>query len=615
MSVESWRCSSGRAVGSMLLVSLLLGVLTTVGVSWWLAAFAYPYAFVGGYVVAGRNAYVSEEAGAKEISAWAATAAPDAEREALPAPPWSVLRYAEPPERALREQATGWPMLAMYSRREYTSHEVAYSVDSIWFDETERIGSIGVAARKPHTAADYQTLPLIPMWRGFAVNTALACVSWLVVLRMLVLPRAVWRWWRRRAGRCAGCGFDLRFTSSAQCTECGLDRRAPLLRRTKLDAAISWVVLPVIIVGLAVSAWVGHALMPTLKPLHRAAFDNDVAEIERLLEAGFDVDEALTGAGTALEGMTPLSVAVSAMSRDAAAVLLAHGADTQAVDPFGRPVMIAATMQRGAPLLPVLLDHGEDPNRHYWKSSVLRLSTSTSSPAVVEKLIDSGAQFAGEDDRESLGKSIGWNVEHGPAMIDLLISHGMLDLADPEVFTNLMIGLAEGQHVEAAQRAIERRAEVVAGDPLDDVQTEILRSVDSDRIESFIELGLDPTATDAGGLTALHDRDGYTSSETVRVLVEHGADVNAGDVEGVTPLMSAAALDQGELVEFLIKHGADIDARDVEGWTAYIWAADGRHYKVMSLLERLGADTSITDHEGHDASWYFNRLWEFEEEE
>jgi hypothetical protein len=32
MSVESWRCSSGRAVGSMLLVSLLLGVLTTVGV-------------------------------------------------------------------------------------------------------------------------------------------------------------------------------------------------------------------------------------------------------------------------------------------------------------------------------------------------------------------------------------------------------------------------------------------------------------------------------------------------------------------------------------------------------------------------------------------------------
>ncbi len=65
-----------------------------------------------------------------------------------------------------------------------------------------------------HTALPTNFLPL-----GFIANTLLYAAAWWIVL---VTPRGVNRWRRKRRGRCVACGYDLRgLAREAACPECG----------------------------------------------------------------------------------------------------------------------------------------------------------------------------------------------------------------------------------------------------------------------------------------------------------------------------------------------------------------------------------------------------------
>ncbi len=60
------------------------------------------------------------------------------------------------------------------------------------------------------------TLPLRPLWPGFAVNAAFyAGVCWI----LLAVPGVLVRWRRRRRGRCPACGYEL--AGLDRCSECG----------------------------------------------------------------------------------------------------------------------------------------------------------------------------------------------------------------------------------------------------------------------------------------------------------------------------------------------------------------------------------------------------------
>jgi hypothetical protein len=115
---------------------------------------------------------------------------------------WSEIHSAEShrsdPYTVWYENASGWPTLATYSREEST-HQC----------ETRTAYAIRVQ--------DF-TLPLRPIWPGFAINTIFyAAVLWIV----FAVPAKLRKWRRIKRGQCASCGYSLRDIMTEKCPECG----------------------------------------------------------------------------------------------------------------------------------------------------------------------------------------------------------------------------------------------------------------------------------------------------------------------------------------------------------------------------------------------------------
>ena len=101
------------------------------------------------------------------------------------------------------EIAHGWPLLSLNCTH-YRSNpdSIIHTIDGIL---------LHVDSKYPLRRT---TLPLRPIWTGFALNTILYAV-------LLRLPFALRRLIRRRRGLCVKCAYDLRGTDHKACPECG----------------------------------------------------------------------------------------------------------------------------------------------------------------------------------------------------------------------------------------------------------------------------------------------------------------------------------------------------------------------------------------------------------
>ncbi len=69
------------------------------------------------------------------------------------------------------------------------------------------------------SAYDDELQLLTPIWSGFAINTVFyAAILWMLWLSPFVVRRFI----RRRRGRCIKCGYDLRGAEHEACPECGI---------------------------------------------------------------------------------------------------------------------------------------------------------------------------------------------------------------------------------------------------------------------------------------------------------------------------------------------------------------------------------------------------------
>jgi len=103
----------------------------------------------------------------------------------------------------------GWPMLAVRNElwTEFRAGVQARTLRGVWMEVPQSL------SRRPYPTG----LCCWPIWPGFAVNTAVFTAFWAGVLLGVPWRRRVRR---RRGGRCAACGYDLRYVGGT-CPECG----------------------------------------------------------------------------------------------------------------------------------------------------------------------------------------------------------------------------------------------------------------------------------------------------------------------------------------------------------------------------------------------------------
>lgn len=80
------------------------------------------------------------------------------------------------------------------------------------------VGGIELSPRATGGWYDPRALPLTPIWPGLAVDLAVATALMILVLDGF---RTIRTTFRRRRGRCASCGYDLRGLAHSRCPECG----------------------------------------------------------------------------------------------------------------------------------------------------------------------------------------------------------------------------------------------------------------------------------------------------------------------------------------------------------------------------------------------------------
>lgn len=114
--------------------------------------------------------------------------------------------------------ARGWPCLALWGGLKIPRRNL-----SLWDDGEpvtlleRRHGVIMLQEPDPKGGRRfYRWLPLVPVWRGFVINTLFyAAILWM----LFCMPGKVRRAIRRRRGRCPACAYPM--GDSPVCTECG----------------------------------------------------------------------------------------------------------------------------------------------------------------------------------------------------------------------------------------------------------------------------------------------------------------------------------------------------------------------------------------------------------
>uniref|UniRef100_A0A8D1XX34 Retinoic acid induced 14 n=1 Tax=Sus scrofa TaxID=9823 RepID=A0A8D1XX34_PIG len=111
-------------------------------------------------------------------------------------------------------------------------------------------------------------------------------------------------------------------------------------------------------------------------------------------------------------------------------------------------------------------------------------------------------------------------------------------------------------------------------------------------------------SVDSSGKTALHYAAAQGCLQAVQVLCEHKSPINLKDLDGNIPLLLAVQNGHSEVCRFLLDHGADVNSRDKNGRTALMLACEIGSSNIVEALITKGADLSLVDSLGHNALHY-----------
>ena len=287
-----------------------------------------------------------------------------------------------------------------------------------------------------------------------------------------------------------------------------------------------------------------------------AAPTTTLEEVRRHLAAGCPATV------TDAVGFTPLHWAAHLAWGDLVPILVAAGADVEAVDQQGQtPLHVAiGPTKRHVRCVAALLNVRADPNTaNVVGQTPLHLAAARGSPDVLAALVTAGGDPNARDDSDRTVRD--WARTHAA-------------FADTRLLDSLGVGVPDNWNT-----------------------VEFFATATAEDVMAALAAGARIEVQDDEGLTPLHLAAGYGPAESVQVLLDHRADIGARNTEGQTPLHLAAENDSAEVLQALVAAGGvDHAARDADGWTPlHVAAAIGSPEGVKILLDAY-ADREARDH-------------------
>lgn len=297
----------------------------------------------------------------------------------------------------------------------------------------------------------------------------------------------------------------------------------------------------------------GHTL------LHQAVESENIAEIQRLIQAGAST-EILDGMG-----QTPLMLASELGDKDTVAALLAGGANLET----RRALPQNSSSEES--------DIDYEADKYNGRTALLE-AIANDQEDIVQLLLDAGAKV---------------DVKSEDGMTAL--HYAADDYIDGIANKTFDLVLAQRPNLNAKDDQGRTALHILAADG------------DLEGVKELVAAGADIRVLDEEGNSLLQAAVGSGEMEMVKYFVDSGLDINTKNYAEETLLHSAAQEIDHEMVEYFIDQGLDVNARDNMQQTPLIMAAnsfagggffggarDGKVETVKALIE-AGADPMAKD--------------------
>jgi ankyrin repeat protein len=395
-------------------------------------------------------------------------------------------------------------------------------------------------------------------------------------------------------------------------------------------------------------------------PLQWAVYENDTAEVQRLIEAGADARIANN------YGATPMSLAAEVANTEILKLLLDAGAAADSPNADGMTALMAVARTGNVDAAKLLIDRGAtvDAREAFGGQTALMWAAARRHPAMIELLADHGAAVdarstARDYQRHITAEGRPKSLDSGGftpllyaarenciACVDALLAKGAdIDLADPDGVSPLHLAVMNANW-DLAKKLIEAGADVdqwdifgaaplftaVGGrsrndggrasiDPPNEAKgIEIVQLLLTRGANPNMQLFFRPAnvrgATNLRGSTPLIRAATNNDMEVVKLLLEHGADATVYQADRQTPIHAVLAgrateKEAVELIKVLHDAGTDVNVvalivhiEEVRGGSAVHYAVRKRYKDVIRLLASYGADMNLKDQDGLTALDY-----------
>jgi len=438
------------------------------------------------------------------------------------------------------------------------------------------------------------------------------------------------------------------------------------LVRTILCTAVLAVVLPAAEVSARAAtqkravADVNRRGVDGSTPLQWAVYDEDGAEVRRLVKAGADVSIANN------YGATPMGLAAEAGNAEIIKLLLEAGANADSPNPEGQTALMAVARTGNVEAAELLVKHGAkvDARERWGGQTALMWAAARRHPEMMQFLISKGADVNARSihrdyqrhvTAEGRPKSLdsgGFTPllyaarENCRACVDVLVrSSADIDLPDPDGVSPLLLAIMNSNWDLARQlilagadvnqwdiygeaplfTAVGQRNQVSGGhasiDPLNEtngltIVSMLLERGTNPNMQLFFRPANLRGSTNTRGSTPLIRAATNADLEVMKLLLKHGADVNLNMADRQTAVMAVLA-GRGsepqalEMIRVLHDAGAELNVialinhrEESRGGTALHYAVRKRYKEVIKKLAEYGIDMNAKDQDGLTALDY-----------